>query len=121
MARQLDQWEYVITTGTNDGSHYVEVPPSVQVDMEPSPIWAHAHLSTLFVLDDDKSFAGVYFTEYSYEDERGSVRTVNVDQPSNYYKKKVLISSWSMTSLTFEASSNSIGTRGMVIVELWQG
>jgi hypothetical protein len=120
MATQLDQWEHVVTSDTNTGM-YIGMPESFSIEMAPSAIWAHTHLSTICVFDDDDAYAGIYFTEYSYLDDSGVVRTVDVGHPDYKYKKKTLVSSWTMTSLTYEAGSRNIGVRGLMIMELWQG
>lgn len=120
MAVQLDQWEHVVTTSPHRGK-YVAMPTSVKVYMDSRAIWAHAHLSAICVYDDDEDWAAVYFTEYTYLDERGTEITRNVDRPENRYVKRVLVSSWSMTSLTFEAYSRNIAGRGLIIIESWQG
>ena len=56
MATQLDQWEHVVTSANNTGM-YIGMPDSFTIEMAPSAIWAHTHLSTICIFDDDDAHA----------------------------------------------------------------
>ena len=114
-----NQWDLQITTGMNTGRYRPQA-PSVTWHFGGVPIWATTSLSTICLNDDDDDFAGIYFTEYSWMDEHRVVRTENVDEPYEKFKKSVRIGSETMTSLTYEADSTNIGARDVVSVQFWQ-
>ena len=121
MATQIDQFERPVACAPQFG-RYIALGESHDFAMRPSAVWAHTHLSTVCVYDDDDDFAYVTLTGYSYVDDEGRTQRVDTDKTgTNRWRLTNLISSWTMVSLTYQTQARSVGAMGLVIIEFWEG